>query len=283
MYRCLENDKQQKQTNMSQDLLNNNAIRQALENFLENLPEAGVKTEPFDGVFEVEGMDHPLIIPPTTTMGELAEIIHNTEIKRQRLAELAEWLDQHTGGDAKLAAELLGLEKQRRENLDKLKTPCKLLIRDDKIGIELPDKQFKKITFGRGNVAKMLYVFCLRQIERAEADRKASPCLSRVEMGEHKEELSRIYQNISGKSCNVMDVDLWLSSNTTSDDFANAIASIRKTFDNLFDVLTLKFKCGKCYSIEIMENNRKNGPRYGIGLDTEDFDLGWYSVNKMRF
>lgn len=263
--------------------MNNNAIRQALENFLENLPKAGVKTEPFDGVFEVEGMDHPLIIPPTTTMGELVEIIHNTEIKRQRLAELAEWLDQHTGGDAKLAAELLGLEKQRRENLDKLKTPCKLMIRDDKIGIELPDKQFKKITFGRGNVAKMLYVFCLRQIERAEADRKVSPCLSRVEMGEHKEELSRIYQNISGKTCNVMDVNLWLSSSTASDDFANAIASIRKTFDNLFDVLTLKFKCGKCYSIEIMENNRKNGPRYGIGLDKEDFDLGWYSVDKMRF
>lgn len=269
---------------MKSNLLEISEIRQALENFFKTLSsDVETETKPFDGVFEVEGMDQPLIVPPTTTMEELTEIIHNTEIKRQRLAELAEWLDQHVQGDVKLAAELLGLEKQRRENMNKLKTLCKLVIRDDKIGIELPDHHFQKITFGRGNVAKMLYVFYLRQIERAALDRKASPCLSRVEMVEHKEELSRIYQNISGKSCSVKDVELWLSNSTVSDDFANAIASIRKTFDTIFDVLTLKFKCGKCYSIEIMENNRKSGPRYGIGLDTEDFDLGWYSIDKMRF
>ncbi|MBR0078143.1 MAG: hypothetical protein IJP72_07090, partial [Bacteroidales bacterium] len=138
---------------MESKLLEINEIHQALENFLEMLSsDVEIETEPFDGVFQVEGMEQPLVVPTNITLGELTKIIHNTEIKRQRLAELADWLDRHTNGDPQLAAELLGLEKQRRENMAKVKVPCKLEVRDDRICIELPDQSLKKITFGRGNV-----------------------------------------------------------------------------------------------------------------------------------
>ena len=266
---------------MESKLLENSRIHQALEEFLENLSTIDeIEIEPFDGVFEVEGMEQPLVVPTNITLGELTEIVCNTEIKRKRLVELADWLDQHTNGEPQLAAELLGLEKQRRENMAKVKLPCKLEVQDDRICIELPDQSLKKITFGRGNVAKTLYVFFLRQIERAEEGRNVPTCLSQVEMEAYKDELFYIYQNISGKKCRMQDVESWLKKGTLSNEFANATASIRKYFDALFDVLTLKFKFGKCYSIEIMGKDRFGNPRYGIDLKTSDFNLGWYSIQK---
>ena len=271
----------EKRNIMESNLLEDSRIHQALEEFSETLSSVDeIETEPFDGVFEVEGMEQPLVVPTNITLGELTKLIRNTEIKRKRLAELADWLDRHTNGDPQLAAELLGLEKQRRENMAKVKLPCKLEVQDDRICIELPDQSLKKITFGRGNVAKTLYIFFLRQIERAEEDRNAPTCLSQVEMEAYKDELFYIYQNISGKKCRMQDVELWLKKGTLSNEFANATASIRKYFDTLFDVLTLKFKFGKCYSIEIMGKDRFGNPRYGIDLKTSDFDLGWYSIQK---
>ena len=41
-----------------------------------------IEIEPFDGVFEVEGMEQPLVVPTNITLGELTEIVCNTEIKR---------------------------------------------------------------------------------------------------------------------------------------------------------------------------------------------------------
>jgi hypothetical protein len=258
---------------MTSDLMSNKAICDAFEKFIKD-------HQPFDGVFYIEDMDQTLKVPQRTTMGELEQMVQEVEDKRKRLAELADWLDRHTDGDPQLAAELLGLEKQRRENREKVKVPCQLKVRDDKICIELPDKSLKKITFGRGNPAKTLYIFFLRQIERAEEDRNASTCLSQVEMEAYKDDLFYIYQNISGKKCKMQDVESWLKKGTLSNEFANAAASIRKYFDTLFDVLTLKFKFGKCYSIEIMGKDRFGNPRYGIDLKTSDFDLGWYSNNR---
>lgn len=159
---------------MESKLLENNQILQALEEFLENISTMDeIETEPFDGVFQVEGMEQPLVVPTDITLGELTKIIHNTEIKRQRLAELADWLDQHTNGDPQLAAELLGLEKQRRENMAKVKVPCKLEVQDDRICIELPDQSLKKITFGRGNVAKTLYIF---SYDKSNGQRRSGMC-----------------------------------------------------------------------------------------------------------
>ncbi len=42
----------------------------------------------------------------------------------------------------------------------------------------------------------------------------------------------------------------------------------------------LKKNYGKCYSIEIMGKDRYGNPRYGINLDIDDFDLGWYSIDR---
>ena len=89
MQRFSENE--QKEFAMESKLLEINEIHQSLENFLEMLSsDVEIETEPFDGVFQVEGMEQPLVVPTNITLGELTKIIHNTEIKRQRLAELAD-------------------------------------------------------------------------------------------------------------------------------------------------------------------------------------------------
>ena len=63
-------------------------------------------------------------------------------------------------------------------------------------------------------------------------------------------------------------------------EFHNAIGSIRKYFDWFFDVKAIQGNHGKCFSIEIMDKDRYGNSRYGIELDTNDFDLGWYSIHK---
>lgn len=130
---------------MESNLLEDSRIHQALEEFSETLSSVDkIETEPFDGVFEVEGMEQPLVVPTNITLGELTEIIRNTEIKRQRLAELADWLDQHTNGDPQLAAELLGLEKQRRENMAKVKVPVSWRYRMTESALNFPTRVSKE-------------------------------------------------------------------------------------------------------------------------------------------
>ena len=40
-----------------------------------------------------------------------------------------------------------------------------------------------------------------------------------------------------------------------------------------FDLKELKSKTNKCYTIEIMGNDKVNGNQYGIMLDAKDFEL----------
>lgn len=264
---------------------NNNAILQSLEKSMEGLSQIDLNDQKaFDGVLYIEDMNQTLEVSPSTTRGELQQMIQDEEDKKNRLAELANWLDQHTNGDPKLAAELLGLEKKRRENIDKLKTPCKLKVWDNEIWLVFPDKSKEKTFFDRGNVARALYIFFLRQIERAEADRNVPRYLSKEEMKEYKEELLEIYRNISGKMCQISTVESWLTRSRQNNDFSTAKGSIQTYFDSRFDVLSLKYKYNKCYSIEIMDKERRpKEPHYGICLNTSDFDLGWYSIHRTRF
>lgn len=250
------------------------AFKVSIGNLLESLDDEEPK--PFDGVFYAEGDDEPLIVDPKTmTMGDLERLMEEQEDKRLLVDELLDWVAMRTKGDIDLAATLMKKGLRRLNNKSKQKDPCRIIVKGDGIFVELPDQKLKKVTFGRGNMSKTLYIFYLRQILRAQKDNTVSASLSQVELEDYKEELLNIYQNISGKQGNIRDIESWLEKGTISNTFANATASIRKYFDKVYDNYVINYKWEKCYSIEIMGEDRYGNPRYGIKLTPDDFVLKW--------
>ena len=238
--------------------------------------EGDDETEPFDGVFYTDGDDEPLVVDPkTTTMGDLERLMDEADDKHLLVDELLDWVSTRTKGDVDLAATLMKKGARRLDNKSKQKDPCRIIVKGDGIFVELPDRELKKVTFGRGNLSKTLYIFFLRQIMRSAKDNSIPSCLSQFELKDYKEELIKIYQNISGKQGNVTDVESWFEKGTISNNFANATASIRKYFDKMFDNYVINYKWEKCYSIEIMGEDRRGNPRYGIKLSPDDFVLKW--------
>ena len=249
-------------------------LKVSISNLLESLDDE--KPEPWDGVIYTDGDDEPLVVDPKTmTMGDLERLIEEKEDKHLLVDELLDWVAIRTKGDVDLAATLMKKGARRLDNKSKQKDPCRIIVKGDGIFVELPDQKLKKVTFGRGNMSKTLYIFFLRQIVRAQKDNAISTSLSQVELEDYKEELLNIYQNISGKQGNIMDVESWLEKGTISNTFANATASIRKYFDKLFDNYVINYKWEKCYSIEIIGEDKYGNPRYGIKLTPDDFVLKW--------
>lgn len=201
--------------------------------------------------------------------------------QQERLEKISELINQFAQDDNFSAAYLMKKEWERLLNKQKMQMLCPIQVLDDKIYVEFPGKKHEKVFFSRGNVAKTLYVFFLRQIERANQDKNVSPCLSQQEMEQYADELSAIYRNISGKTN--FDVRSLFTKSTISNDFTNALSSIRRYFKDHFDMDALKNNFNKCYNIEIMGKDSYGNVRYGIGLQPEDFDLGWYSINKSNF
>lgn len=201
--------------------------------------------------------------------------------QQERLEKISELINQFAQDDNFSAAYLMKKEWERLLNKQKMQMLCPIQVLDDKIYVEFPGKKHEKVFFSRGNVAKTLYIFFLRQIERANQDKNVSPCLSQQEMEQYADELSAIYRNISGKTN--FDVRSLFTKSTISNDFTNALSSIRRYFKDHFDMDALKNNFNKCYNIEIMGKDSYGNVRYGIGLQPEDFDLGWYSINKSNF
>lgn len=170
------------------------------------------------------------------------------------------------------------LEQDLKSLKDKVKynKPFKVEVQWSEIKVAIQEKK-EKVRFGRGDVADTLYIFFLRQLERAHCDSSILPYLSQNEMEKYSSEITAIYQRISGKD--PVGINSVFLKSTESNDFANAVSSIRKFFKNEFDVETLRNDYGKCYSIEIMDKDRYGNPRYGILLDVEDFDLGRFSID----
>ena len=84
-------------------------------------------------------------------------------------------------------------EKQRKGKLGKV---CPIFIKDNNIYLKISEKENKKVSFGRGNVSKVLYIFYLQQIELSGYN---SPrFVSQVELENYKEVLLSIYWDISG-------------------------------------------------------------------------------------
>lgn len=231
---------------------------------------------PFDGVFYIDGDDEPLAVDlKTTTMGDLERLMEEREDKNTMTEKLLEWIGELTDGDSDLSVTLMKKAIKRLTNKTKLKTLCRIIVQEDGIYVEHPDETLEKVVFERGNLSKTLYIFFLRQIIRNAKDNSIPSCLSQFELKDHKEELMKIYENISGKQGDVTDVESWLEKGTISNNFANAIASIRRYFDKEFDNYVINYKCKKCYSIEIMGEDRRGNPRYGIKLSPDDFVLKW--------
>lgn len=192
-----------------------------------------------------------------------------TEDMLRRSKALSDWIDRNIQ-DNDEAISVLDMVLKQMRNKDKLKEPCKIKVKDENIYLKLPKNELKKLSFRRGSIAKMLYVFYLIQLKRAEKDPKAPTRVAQVNLADYKDDLLYIYQGICSKwDAGMHNIEsVW---DNGSNDFANALSSIRRSFDDIFDVKSIQ---PKCYSIEIMGNG-KLGSLYGIQLAPDDIELGW--------
>lgn len=186
----------------------------------------------------------------------------------RRSEALSDWIDRNIQ-DNDEAISVLDMVMRQMRNKGKLKEPYKIKVKDKHIYLMLPKNELKGLSFRRGSIAKMLYVFFLIQIKRAEKDPCVSKNIAQVNLVDYKDDLSEIYMNISGKWDPQSIESVW---NKESNDFANALSSIRSCFDDIFDVKSI---LPKCYSIEILDNDKLGRSLYGIQLDPDDIELGW--------
>lgn len=191
-----------------------------------------------------------------------------TEDMQRRAEALSDWIVRNIQ-DNDVAISVLDLVQKQLRNKGKLKVPCKIKVKDKSIYRMLPKNELKELSFRRGSIAKMLYVFFLIQIKRAEKDPCVSKNIAQVNLVDYKDDLSAIYMNISGKWDPQSIESVW---NKESNDFANALSSIRRSFEDIFDVNSL---LPKCYTIEIVGEDKMGRSLYGIQLDPDDIELGW--------
>lgn len=199
--------------------------------------------------------------------------------QQDQLAELANLIDQFARGDNFLAVKMLKSELKRRINEDKLTVPCPIQVKNDQIYLKIPGIGEEELSFERANVAKALYILLLRQIERADKDKTVSRYLSQNEMRTYSAELHKIYEYISRKKKSNLTL---FEKSTISNDFQTAKNSIKNCFEQYFNFDEIK-KFGKCYCIEKKGKDSQGNPRYGIELDVDDFDLGYYSIYRTQF
>ena len=191
-----------------------------------------------------------------------------TEDMQRRAEALSDWIVKNIQDD-NVAISVLDLVQKQLRNKGKLKVPCKIKVKDKSIYRMLPKNELKELSFRRGSIAKMLYVFFLIQIKRAEKDPCVSKNIAQVNLVDYKDDLSEIYMNISGKWDPQSIESVW---NKESNDFANALSSIRRSFEDIFDVNSL---LPKCYTIEIVDEDKMGRSLYGILLDPDDIELGY--------
>lgn len=198
---------------------------------------------------------------------------------KEHIEEMEKDIDENTNIDDIYNGIKAYFESCKRKG--KMDSICKLKVDWKEIRLILSETKSEEVVFGRGGVARTLYIFFLRLIERAEIDHSDPIYISKPGLEAYQEELLDLYIQISGKyESTVKDIASWWD--PSSNDFANALSSIRKFFKQEFDVETLKSKYNKCYTIEIMDRDKFNSDAYGIQLDPSDFDLGRFSLKGFR-
>ena len=198
-------------------------------------------------------------------------------------------LDQHARELIELASQkfpdrdisiLLKRSSTLMENSKKIRQLCKMEVSyNGDISFRDPDGIKRKCDFGRGAVGRMLYILFLRQLERFCKGTSQSPGIDRNHLNRYQNEMMAIYEIISERTMRYKTKDemkktiekLWRKP-------SNEISHINIFFDDTFDREMLG---GKHYSIENMPES-PDEELYAIGLDKDDFDLGFYSVDTLR-
>lgn len=193
-----------------------------------------------------------------------------TEDMLRHSEALSDWIVRNIQDNGEAISVLDMVLKQMR-NKDKLKEPFKIKVQDRYIHLMLPENELKKLSIGRGAIPRMLYVFYLIQIKRAAKDACQPRNIAQVNLVDYKDDLLYIYRNIgSNWDADIHSIEsVW---DKTTGTFSSALWSIRNCFEDIFDVNSL---LPKCYTIEIVDEDKVGRSLYGIQLDPNDIELGW--------
>ena len=198
---------------------------------------------------------------------------------RSRLDELTNTINEQT--EYNDIVKTLENDLKALKNEVKYNKPCKLKVEWNEIYVDFQGK-WEQVKLGRYALARVLYIFYLQLIQIAEKNNSEPIYVSRVELQDYQTTLLKIYKELS--KCNnltIRDIEsLW---DKSINNFDLALSSIRNYFRNEFDVNAIKKNYGKCYTIEIMGKDKYGNSSYGIKLDPDDFELGWFSIYKNEF
>ena len=224
------------------------------------------------------------------TMGFLISKLDIHEIDKTMKQTLTELIDS---GQIKLLPEenindtpaMLKKIAEAIEDNKEIDILCKLEV-DDKGDIFFQPPQGGhpiKCRFESGLLGKALYILFLRQIERAAADPSgrtpSSICLTFLD--EYKNELLAIYKEM-GPSGSPFYWARMISQ--FCEDNNNERSRINKFFDRNFylDILEKTYH-GKHYTIQKVGKDLKTGHNlYAVELDVDDFDLGDFSIDRLK-
>ena len=210
---------------------------------------------------------------------------------QRRVSELDDIIKKLAENDDDFADELLSVFLMKRQGEGKYKKVYPIVVERDKIYIKISEKKRKHVVFRRAGIAKTLYIFFLRQIEKANKNHSEPIYVSKVGLADYKEELISIYERMSRWATrgNPDDSDieniiesLYDKTKSNNNEFNNALSSIRYFFNNEFDVDAIKEHFNKCYTVEKMGKDKFGNDTYGINLGPEDFDLGMYSIDRLK-
>lgn len=189
--------------------------------------------------------------------------------------KIREWIPD----DGKDALKVFERALEIRKNRAKINEFCKIEVGFlGDIKYVLPNNQKRDVKFIRGTLGRTLYILFLRQIERAAADRtgQTSPCICVSLLYKYREELLAIYEKMTPRlrEANLSDTieKLWRSP-------SNVISKNNDFFRENFNLESID---PKYYTIEVVGKNEKGEDLYAVGLDVEDFDLGWFSIFKLK-
>ena len=241
--------------------------------------------KPFDGVFEVtdaNGRTRKVYISPKSTLQDLEKMVnevmkgYDPHVVNDRAHELMELIIQkYPYGDA---IKLIERMKTLSENEEKIKQVCKLSVSDrGVISFIRPDGKKIKCNFEkRGRIARVLYILFLRQIERSAVNPDLPAHICRNQLNKFNEEMMTIYK----KTCNSRrEDDMRASIENLWRNPSNELSHINTFFDKTFDNEALN---GKYYTIKEVGTDERGDDLYAVGLDTKDFDLGCFSISKLK-
>ena len=213
---------------------------------------------------------------PSGGMGFIQRKKTKSEIEKnwqQNSEALSEWLIQNNISDEDAIC-ILDIVKKQLKNKGKRTELCTMVVSWGDIELVLPDKERRKLSFGRADIAKTLYIFFLIQIKRAKMNPSEPKYIAQANLVDYKEDLFNIYRYLCrNRNVDTSSVESLWDWRDKNNNFGNALSSIRTAFREIFDLEGLKSKTNKCYTIEIMEKDKVNGNQYGIMLDADDFEL----------